>query len=448
MRRIAATLAVVGALLFSAGSAWADWDNGWAAYNRGDYAAALQEWRPLAEQGLAKAQYNLGLMYADGKGVPQNHAEAVKWYRKAAEQGDADAQAKLGKMYRTGKGVAKSRAIARSWYLKAAEQGSAEAQLWLSNLGGGGRYRSDWLRMAAEQGHVIAQHNLGMEYKRRRDAEEAEKWFRRAGEQGLALSFFTLGMMYHFGGVVEQDYETAANWYRAAVKLGHSGAKGNLSAIERGHKVEPRNVAPRQTYGEEMLERAEQGNSDDYYDMFMFYELGESVSNPRVKVGEGIQQNDIEAVKWLRKAAENGDKSAQFELGRRYHIGHVVPFDQRKAVKWLSMAAEQEMGKARRLLGVIYLLGSRNLQADHVEAVKWFRLEAKRGNTHGQYQLGNCYERGFGVPQDYVLAHIWFNLSASQNNESSSKRRTDLESKMTPEQIADAQRLAREWKPK
>jgi len=63
MRRILATLAVVGALLFSAGSAWADYDDGLAAYNRGDYAAALQEWRPLAEQGDAKAQYNLGVMY-------------------------------------------------------------------------------------------------------------------------------------------------------------------------------------------------------------------------------------------------------------------------------------------------------------------------------------------------------------------------------------------------
>ena len=66
MRRIAATLAVVVALLFSAGSAWADYDDGMAAYDRGDYATALQEWRPLAEQGHADAQYNLGMMYDKG----------------------------------------------------------------------------------------------------------------------------------------------------------------------------------------------------------------------------------------------------------------------------------------------------------------------------------------------------------------------------------------------
>ena len=76
MGRIA-TLAVV-ALLFSAGSAWADYDDALAAYERGDYATALQEFRPLAEQGDAKAQFNLGFMYDNGKGVPENDAEAAK----------------------------------------------------------------------------------------------------------------------------------------------------------------------------------------------------------------------------------------------------------------------------------------------------------------------------------------------------------------------------------
>ena len=70
MRRIAATLAVVGALLFSAGSAWADWDDAVAAHKRGDYATLLQELRPLAEQGDVMAQTSLGIMYANGYGVP------------------------------------------------------------------------------------------------------------------------------------------------------------------------------------------------------------------------------------------------------------------------------------------------------------------------------------------------------------------------------------------
>jgi len=128
MRRIAATLAVVAALLFSAGSAWADWDDGFAAVERGDYATAIQEWRPLAEQGDADAQTLIGMMYNEGLGVPKNDAEAVKWYRKAAEQGVAQAQSNLGFMYFNGEGVPENAAEAVKWYRKAAEQGDADAQ--------------------------------------------------------------------------------------------------------------------------------------------------------------------------------------------------------------------------------------------------------------------------------------------------------------------------------
>ncbi len=85
--------------------AWAGMDEALAAYQRGDYATALREWRPLAKQGNAKAQQYLGFMYKKGLGVPQDDAEAVKWYRKAAEQGHADAQYTLGVMYDEGLGL-------------------------------------------------------------------------------------------------------------------------------------------------------------------------------------------------------------------------------------------------------------------------------------------------------------------------------------------------------
>ena len=78
MRRILATLAVAGALLIRAGSAWADWDDAAEAFERGDYTMAFLEFLPYAEQGLAKAQYNLGQMYFNGDGVPRSDAEAVK----------------------------------------------------------------------------------------------------------------------------------------------------------------------------------------------------------------------------------------------------------------------------------------------------------------------------------------------------------------------------------
>ncbi|HBK79264.1 MAG TPA: hypothetical protein DDZ83_06205, partial [Nitrospinae bacterium] len=99
---------VVVTLIFSVGqSTEGGYQEGLDAYKRGDYATALKEWRPLAERGHAVAQFNLGLMYAKGKGVPRDYKIASKWYRMSAEQGDAGAQYNLGLMYAKGQGVLK-----------------------------------------------------------------------------------------------------------------------------------------------------------------------------------------------------------------------------------------------------------------------------------------------------------------------------------------------------
>ncbi len=135
MKRVISAVVV---LIGLAAPAWAGFDEGVAAYERGDYETALREFRPLAEQGQARAQVNLGLMYEKGQGVPQDDAEAVKWYRLAAEQGAADAQFILGFMYGTGRGVARDDVAAGRWYRKAAEQGAAAAEMareWLEKYG-------------------------------------------------------------------------------------------------------------------------------------------------------------------------------------------------------------------------------------------------------------------------------------------------------------------------
>ena len=103
-----------------------------AAYDRGDYATALHLWRPLAEQGDAIAQFNLGIVYANGQGVPQDYAAAVLWFRKAAKQGNDSAQFNLGTMYFKGEGAPQNYATAVSWYREAAKQGHVKAQF---NLG-------------------------------------------------------------------------------------------------------------------------------------------------------------------------------------------------------------------------------------------------------------------------------------------------------------------------
>ena len=120
------TSLIVGAFfMFGAVSAQAqDFAKGFAAYQTGDFATALKEWRPLAEQGNAQAQKNLGFMYKNGKGVAQDYAEAVKWYRLAAEQGDADAQNNLGVMYAYGDGVVQDNILSHMWYNIASANGT------------------------------------------------------------------------------------------------------------------------------------------------------------------------------------------------------------------------------------------------------------------------------------------------------------------------------------
>ena len=100
--------------------ALADFNSGAAAYSRGDYATALEEWRPLAEAGNLAAQFNLGLMHYNGKGVSQNFAEAAIWFGLAAEQGDAAAQINLGVMAYNGEGIEQDFAQAHFWFTLAA----------------------------------------------------------------------------------------------------------------------------------------------------------------------------------------------------------------------------------------------------------------------------------------------------------------------------------------
>jgi uncharacterized protein len=100
--------------------------DGWLAYQRSDYAEALRIWGQLANQGLAGAQFDLGFMYANGRGLPQNYEQALFWYREAADQGYAYAQDEVGSMYAKGQGVPQNYEQAYIWFdLAASREGEA-----------------------------------------------------------------------------------------------------------------------------------------------------------------------------------------------------------------------------------------------------------------------------------------------------------------------------------
>ena len=178
-----------------------DFQAGWAAYEKGDYQAALHEWTPLAEQGDKEAQFNLGLIYEHGKGVEQDYKTAAQWYRLAANQGLAHAQNNLGAMHEHGKGVTQNDQLAFYWYERAAEQALADAEF-----------------------------NLSIRYKKgagvKQDHKKAAEWRQRAVEQRHAAAQSSLGLMYAIGEGVPEDMAYAYMW------IG-TGASGSGEAQRR-----------------------------------------------------------------------------------------------------------------------------------------------------------------------------------------------------------------------
>lgn len=117
-------------------------EDGERAYLQGNYDAALRLWRPLAEQGDPAAQFHLGCLYADGKGVPEDGAQALLWYRRAAEQGHIKAQHRLGLMYAMDERIPSDYVRAHKWWSLAAASGRQEARMLRDALK---------LRMSSEQ---------------------------------------------------------------------------------------------------------------------------------------------------------------------------------------------------------------------------------------------------------------------------------------------------------
>ncbi len=142
--------------------------------------------------------------------------------------------------------------------------------------------------------------------------------------------------------------------------------------------------------------------------------------------GLGVPQDDSEAVRWYRKAADQGKVEAETHLGQMYSEGQGVT-------------------------------------QNYAEAVKWYRLAAEQGDPDAQHDLGLAYEEGEGIAQDFVLAYVWYSLAVSRYSaldkqlekapesdyrRDSMRQRDELAAKMTPAQIAEAQKLARERNPK
>ena len=145
----------------------------------------------------------------------------------------------------------------------------------------------------------------------------------------------------------------------------------------------------------------------------------------------------------LEPLAEQGNVEAQLRLGLIYHKGLGVRRDSAKAMKWLRLAADQDNAQAQYVLGTIYWWKN-----DYAETFKLYLRSAQHGYGYAEDYLGDMYAQGFGVPVDNVQAYFWHDRAAAQGVQNAAEKRDLIAKKLTPDEIAHAQKLAQEWKPK
>ena len=255
---------------------------------------------------------------------------------------------------------------------------------------------------------------------------------RGKAERGDASAQFDLGNAYLNGDGVDCNWPSAAIWIRKAAEQGLAQAQCSLATTQ--YYQEGRRVTG------DMLKwwrkAAEQGNAAAQYDLGVTYAFGNGVAN-----------DVAEALKWNRKAAEQGIAPAQYFLAAAYRYGEGVPKDVVEERKWSRRAADQGLTGEQFSTGLAYHTGKGEVK-DEVEAVKWYRKVAEQGWEDAQSELGDAYRDGCGVPKNIIEAYKWFDLSAAAGRAYAKQQRTLLEAKMTPEQIAEAQKLSREFKPR
>lgn len=366
----------------------------------------LEALRRAAAGGDIRAQMRFAQALDLGStrlGVTRDEKQATHWYEQAARQGDADAQFALAVRHAIGEGAPLDSRAAAEWFRKAAEQGHPHAQYQFAMLleSGDGVARDlqaawRWLERAARSGHQAASDRL-TEPRAEPDsvADEEQRTATAAAiqvDRDLELAF-----AYGLGDLVEREPQRAAAHFRRSAELGDAEAQFNLGAM--------------------------------------------------LEAGDGAAVDLKSAVAWYRRAAEQGHLSALVNLGLLYDDGRGVEQDRSEAARLFRLAAERGHAAAQFNLGAMYDSGD-GVGQDVLEAVRWYGLAAEQGDAGAQLNLAAKFAAGEGVPVDYVLAYKWVNLASTAGDPEIAARafenRTLLSKHMTPEQIAEGQRLARD----
>jgi TPR repeat protein len=191
----------------------------------------------------------------------------------------------------------------------------------------------------------------------------------------------------------------------------------------------------------ETKSKAEAGNPDAQDEMGGHFRLGsQQWLGDKYRAGEGVRKDEKEAIKWYLKAANQGNRSAQYSLGILYFEGTGCIKNYSEAAKWLEKSADQGHIAAQYFLGICYQEG-KGVAKNDKEAVKWYQKAAYSRSGDAQRKLGECYESGRGVPKSYVEAYALFNLGDCKPTLEAKSR---VARKMNSDQIEAAKKRSAE----
>ena len=413
------------------------------AYDRGDFSTALMEWRPLAERGDARAQFNVGVILFNGQGVSHNPAEAVEWYRAAADQGYGPAQANLSCMYETGQGLLQNYIEAYKWSTLAARHG-VEARKSLSSLSA---------KMTAEQ---IAEAEQAAAAWQPRLAETAPETAAATGGETVAQAV-TAGptraqvsevqnLLNALGFPAGPADGVAGPRTRAAVRNYQENAGAQVtgaidealiaqliadlpvSSSEQIATRPPEEASPPPEPAQPPAVNTATARTQDCD------ELAAHPADELKPAGVfGVAFGDIDAERAIEAcesalASSGGDMRYQLQLARSLHKAERLE----EAVVYYQQAGLQGHPLAQKTLGFAYAAGL-GVTQDYSKTAQWHQLAAEQGDIDAQNNMstsGYLHAQGLGVRQDIVEAHMWYNIAAAYGSTRAADNRDLLASRM------------------
>ncbi len=402
---------------------------GQVAAQQGDYDAAAKWFRLAARKGDKQAQYLFAMLYRDGKGVDRNDAQAVRWLKLAAAQHYRAAQYQLGSMLEHGRGVDAADATAAfKWFHQAARAGHAGAQLHLSVMYAQGKgvkqsieQALDWAFKAADSGNSEAKSYV----------QQLLNRINAKASAGDPAAQFVLARIYEQGQGLHADINKAEQWLRQSAASGNAGAQFHLAEL----LLHRNKLQLLQQAAALYLKAARQGQMQAAARIGAMYATGQGVARNRIEAVHWLkqaaeadqgpaqtnlaillasEQQDKQAVIWLRKAARSGEADAQNNLAVMLALGRGVKQDMRAALKWLQQAATAD-ALAQYNLGLLYVRGTGILQHEQ-SAADWLEKAQAGGNVQARLLLGLLYDLGRGVIANAETAKHWYGLAADAGN--------------------------------